>query len=236
MDLRIVHKDGSLVWVESNSRLVRDPVTAEPTGLVLTLRDISLKKKIESELSTLALTDALTGLANRRSFDDALGREWRRALLVNSQVSLLIVDVDHFKTFNDRNGHQAGDDCLRAIANSLGRVAGRPRDLVARYGGEEFALILPGTHQEGAERVASQARSSVEALQIAHPGNDTCAWVTVSVGVATAIATAGDGMNMPEALLLAADGALYRAKALGRNRVETAILFSPVDAGRTASG
>jgi diguanylate cyclase (GGDEF)-like protein/PAS domain S-box-containing protein len=236
MDFRIVHKDGRLIWVESNCRLVRDPATAAPTDLVLTLRDISLKKQIEAELAELARTDGLTGIANRRAFDDELEREWRRAVRDKAQMSLLMVDVDHFKSFNDHNGHQVGDDCLRAVANALVDAVRRPGDLVARYGGEEFALILPGTGQEGALQLAAAALAAIEGLHLPHPGNETCAWVTASIGVATAVATSGGTIRMPEGLLQAADMALYKAKAGGRNRVETALVLSAAEAGRTASG
>jgi diguanylate cyclase (GGDEF)-like protein/PAS domain S-box-containing protein len=235
MDFRIVHKDGHDVWVESNCRLVRDPGTGAPSDLVLTLRDISLKKQIETELAALARTDGLTGVANRRAFDDLLEREWGRAVREGSQMSLLMIDVDHFKAFNDHNGHQVGDDCLRAIANALVKTVKRPGDLVARYGGEEFALILPGTDQEGGLRLADAARAAIEALSLPNPGNPTCAWVTASIGVATAVATSGGTIRMPEGLLQAADLALYKAKASGRNRVETALVLSSAEAGRTAS-
>jgi diguanylate cyclase (GGDEF)-like protein len=221
--------------VESNTRLVRDPATGAPSDLVLTLRDISLKKQIETELAALARTDGLTGVANRRAFDDLLDSEWARAVRDRSRVSLLMVDVDHFKSFNDHNGHQVGDDCLRAVANALAATVRRPGDLVARYGGEEFAVILPGTDQEGALELGEAALAAIEALRLPNPGNETCAWVTVSIGVATAVAASGGTARMPEGLLQAADLALYKAKAAGRNRVETALILSAADGGRAAA-
>jgi diguanylate cyclase (GGDEF)-like protein/PAS domain S-box-containing protein len=236
MDFRIVHKDGHLIWVESSCRLVRDPATGAPSDLVLTLRDISLKKQIEAELAALARTDALTGVANRRAFDDLLEREWARAVREGSRLTLLMVDVDNFKSFNDHNGHQVGDDCLRAVANALVDSVSRPGDLVARYGGEEFAVILPDTDQKGALRLAAAALAAIEALQLPNPGNAACPWVTVSIGVATAVATSGGTIRMPEGLLQAADMALYKAKAAGRNRVETALVLSAGGGGRAAAG
>lgn len=235
MDFRIVHRDGRLIWVESNCRLVRDPATGAPSDLVLTLRDISLKKQIEAELAELARTDGLTGVANRRAFDDMLAREWGRAVRDAGALSLLMVDVDHFKSFNDHNGHQVGDDCLRAVANALVGTVKRPGDLVARYGGEEFALILPGTDQKGALRLAEIARAAIEGLRLPNPGNATCAWVTASIGVATAVATSGGTIRMPEGLLQAADLALYKAKAAGRNRVEAALVLTSAEGGRAAA-
>jgi len=235
LEFRMIRRDGSPIWVETNCRTVRDPA-GRPSDLVLTMRDISLKKAIESELSDLARSDGLTGVANRRAFDEALNREWARSLRGGSQMSLLLIDVDHFKAFNDRNGHQVGDDCLRTVASTLSALFKRPADLVARYGGEEFAIILPDTDPKGALLLAGQTRIAIEALGISNPVDDGYRQLTVSIGAATAMATAGGTVGMPEGLLLAADGALYKAKANGRNRVETALLLAPCeDSPRRAS-
>lgn len=225
LEFRVVHRDGSPVWVETNCRTVRD-AAGVPVGVVLSMRDISLKKKIEVELSELARTDGLTGLANRRTFDDVLAREWARTLRDDTAMSLLIADVDHFKNFNDTNGHQVGDDCLRAVAAALKAVFTRPGDVVARYGGEEFGIVLPGTDQPGAILMAERARAAIEQAAVTHRSSETSGVVTVSIGVATSIAIPGGTVRMPEGLLQAADGALYRAKANGRNRVEAALLLS----------
>lgn len=227
IEFRMLHKNGSTVWVETNCRTLKDEA-GRTTDLILMMRDISLKKELELELTKRASTDALTGIANRRAFDETLTREWARAMRSKNRLSLLVVDVDHFKKFNDHFGHQVGDDCLRGVAASLSAAVKRPTDLVARYGGEEFALILPDTDQEGALQVADRILAEVAALALPHPKSDTSDRVTVSVGVATAIAMSGGTMRMPEGLLQAADSALYKAKSAGRNRVETALLLSPL--------
>jgi diguanylate cyclase (GGDEF)-like protein len=228
LDFRMIRRDGTAVWVETNCRTVRDPATGRPSDLILTMRDVSHKKAIEEELSTLARTDGLTGLANRRAFDETLEREWNRTLRSAAPLSLLVIDADHFKIFNDCNGHQVGDDCLRTIAKTLRELFNRPSDLVARYGGEEFALILPHTDQDGALHVAEKARLAVADLRISNRGLGNISQdMTVSIGVATAVAAVGGTIKMPEGLLQAADHALYRAKALGRNRSEAALLLSP---------
>ena len=224
--VRMRTKDGTLIWVEFTARVVRDPLTHAAVEAVVIMRDISESKELEEKLSALALTDALTGLANRRAFDETLEREWKRTVREGSQISLLLLDVDHFKEFNDQNGHQVGDDCLRAVAEAI-IGARRATDIAARYGGEEIAVILPSTDSAGGVEVAEKIRLAVEALRITHDGNpEGGGWVTVSVGVATALSRYGGTMRMPESLLLAADNALYKAKREGRNRVATALLVA----------
>ncbi|WP_026289318.1 diguanylate cyclase [Thioalkalivibrio sp. ALMg11] len=171
------------------------------------------RKKVEAELARQARVDGLTGLANRREFDAVLERECGSRREVN--LALLMIDIDQFKPYNDRFGHQRGDDCLRQVAQVLRAAANRPTDLVARYGGEEFACILPDTTLEGARAVAERVRRKVESLQLGHPDNVTDA-VTVSVGVS---AVDGGRSVAPEDLLGEADRQLYRAKREGRNRV-----------------
>jgi diguanylate cyclase (GGDEF)-like protein len=180
-----------------------------------------------------ALTDGLTGLANRRAFDEALDREWRITLRQGTQISLLLLDIDCFKGFNDKYGHQVGDDCLRAVASALATSLLRPGDITARYGGEELAVILPDTDGPGAIEVAERIRANVQALSIPHETNNAGNYlVSVSVGVATAISLVGGTMTMPEGLLTAADTALYKAKQEGRNRVASALLLTTIETSR----
>ncbi|MCU1262105.1 MAG: diguanylate cyclase with sensor [Bryobacterales bacterium] len=224
--IRMLKKDGATAWMENHARLVRDSATGEPQEFVVVMRDITKRKLLEERLSALALTDGLTGLSNRRAFDDALEREWKHTLQEGSQISLLLLDIDHFKEFNDRYGHQVGDDCLRTVAAAV-RGTVRATDIVARYGGDEITIILPTADTSGAVEAAEKGRSAIEALRITHEGNpEGGGWVTASVGAATALAREGGTMRMPESLLLAADNALYKAKHGGRNCVATALLVA----------
>jgi len=176
----------------------------------------ALLQQANEELFRLATTDALTGIANRRSFDDHLEREWRRMVREQSPLSLLMADIDFFKNYNDRYGHQAGDACLHAVAEAIRSRACRPGDFIARYGGEEFVVILPGTPAAGALYIAEEIRRAVRALEIPHADSRVDAFVTLSLGVAQTVPAAG---RTPEALLREADRALYAAKNQGRNRV-----------------
>lgn len=224
---RWTHKDGHLVWIEVNGRMVRTP-EGEPHEIIIITRDITERKALEEQLSQLALTDSLTGLHNRRSFDDMLDREWQRTLRTGSPTSLLLLDLDHFKLLNDTYGHTVGDDCLRAVARALSGTVRRGADLCARYGGEELAVILPDTGFEGARQVAESVRLAVLRLHIPHRENlEGDGLLSASIGVATALGRCGGTMRMPEALLQAADAALYRAKHHGRNRVEGGLLLTP---------
>jgi diguanylate cyclase (GGDEF)-like protein/PAS domain S-box-containing protein len=228
--VRVRKKDGSLVWIEINPREMRDPVSGESREAVIVMRDVTERTLLEEKLAALAMTDALTGLENRRAFDEALEREWKRTLREGTQMSLLLLDVDHFKRFNDLYGHQVGDDCLRAVGQAaVGAV--RQTDIVARYGGEEIAIILPRVDAPGAAEAAEKVRAAVEALRLTHAENPEGGdWLTVSIGAATALARHGGTMRMPESLLLAADHALYKAKHAGRNCVMTGMLIAPRDA------
>jgi diguanylate cyclase (GGDEF)-like protein len=172
----------------------------------------------DERLEMLAVTDSLTSLSNRRAFDDALTAEWRRAARSGRPLSLLMLDIDHFKRFNDSFGHQAGDECLRSVAAAIRANVRQAVDTPARYGGEEFAVILPYTDEVGALGVAEKLRAAVEALGIARASRDK-APVTVSLGVATAHP---NGQGEPALLVATADKALYAAKAAGRNRAMAA--------------
>lgn len=168
------------------------------------------------ELLRLAQLDGLTGIANRRYFDSYLDNEWRRAARNGHSLGLLLIDVDHFKAYNDLYGHQAGDDCLRRVTSALAAQLSRAGDLLARYGGEEFALILPETTLESAGQLAALLNRSVTALQIPHSASPTAPHVTISLGVA--VVHASKDAN-PASLVEQADRALYQAKAEGRDRV-----------------
>jgi len=167
------------------------------------------------ELRRLSNQDGLTGIANRRLFDEFLDRMWRQAVRNAEPISLVMVDIDNFKLYNDRYGHQAGDECLRRVAAALQEQVGRAADFVARYGGEEFAVILAFTDLPGAMNVAERLRVAVEGLHIEQQSDKSV--VTISLGVAMATPRPGSD---PQELVLAADQALYRAKEKGRNRVE----------------
>jgi diguanylate cyclase (GGDEF)-like protein len=170
------------------------------------------------KLENLASQDGLTGIANRRRLDETLDFEWRRAIRDHSDFSVLLIDVDHFKSYNDIYGHLSGDNCLRQIAEAALEAVHRPADLLARYGGDEFAVVLPNTNGVGAWEIAEQIRSSVENRRAPHQGNPHGV-VTVSIGCATQLP---DRNSSYSTLLLSADSALYKAKYGGRNRIESA--------------
>nr|WP_294528291.1 diguanylate cyclase [uncultured Rhodopila sp.] len=170
---------------------------------------------INRHLETLVATDALTGVANRRAFDLTSAREWLRTAREATPMSLLLLDIDHFKAFNDFYGHQAGDACLRTVATAAASVLRRPGDMLARYGGEEFAVILPGIGLDGAVGIAEQIRTVIAHRRIAHDPS-TLGYVTVSIGAACLTPSAESTV---ETLTARADAALYAAKRRGRNRV-----------------
>ncbi len=168
------------------------------------------------ELDRLSRTDYLTHVANRRYFEESLEAEWSRAIRGKHSVTLLMIDVDCFKAYNDRYGHIEGDECLQAVAKTLVETAKRPADQVARFGGEEFVLLLPETN-EGAMALAERCRQKIEDLGIEHEESEAGKCVTVSIGVATLTPEAAT--QSARALVKAADEALYQAKQQGRNRV-----------------
>lgn len=223
---RVIRGDGTLLWVETASRQIGAYEPGKPGDRVLVMRDVTERKALEERLTEFAMKDGLTGLANRRAFDEALAREWSRAASEGSHLSLLLLDLDHFKLFNDSYGHQVGDDCLRAVASALRPVARNPDDLVARYGGEEIAIILARGDSNDAATAAAKACEFVEALAIPHKASSVPAGVvTVSIGVATAVARNGGREDVPSALLAAADRALYQAKGAGRNCYEATLVI-----------
>ncbi|MEG3178893.1 sensor domain-containing diguanylate cyclase [Sphingomonas sp. RB3P16] len=222
--VRVIRGDGSLLWVEVASRVVENLRSGTPGDRAVIMRDVSQRKALEDALRAMAMKDGLTGLANRRAFDEALLEEWNRTLAAKSQLSLLLADIDHFKKFNDAHGHQVGDDCLRSVATAFLSTAS-DKDVVARYGGEELAVVLPEANRDHAMDVAEHIRAAVEALQIPH-GVEVGGVITVSIGVATALARDGATAVMPQTLLTSADRALYLAKDAGKNCCKSALLLA----------
>jgi diguanylate cyclase (GGDEF)-like protein/PAS domain S-box-containing protein len=225
LEYRLLNKSGSYVWAEANIRPVRDPVTGMTIGILNMVRDISPRKRAEQDLKkanaaleALAITDPLTGIANRRRFDQCLITEWRRATREHEPLSLLMLDADWFKSYNDTYGHTRGDSCLKQISEAALDVVNRPGDLVARIGGEEFAVFLPNTPSQGAVDVARQICSAIRRRHLPHNSNPT-GCVTVSVGCATMVPSPGQHSCT---LVDRADDALYAAKHAGRNQVHTA--------------
>lgn len=183
-------------------------------------------RKTQLQMQEQAHTDSVTQIANRRFFDEIFNKEWRRAMRSGGTLSLMMIDVDHFKRYNDRHGHHAGDQCLQRIAQSMKTVVGRASDVVARHGGEEFAILLPNTELEDAVKLAETLRKHVEELRILHADGALPRIVTVSIGVACCTPSYLGNAAQPDAaaiypatLLNAADRALYRAKRNGRNQV-----------------
>jgi len=192
-------------------------------GMVATFKDITERKYAENtlkeaneRLERLSTLDGLTGVDNRRSFDQTIQQEWKRMQRTKDFLSLIMCDVDFFKLFNDTYGHQSGDDCLKSVARAMKGIARRGGDCVARYGGEEFAVILPVTGKKNAVFIAEKIRQIVEKKAIAHGKSSVAPFVTLSLGVATVIP---DDQGTPELLIKCADEALYLAKSSGRNRV-----------------
>jgi diguanylate cyclase (GGDEF)-like protein/PAS domain S-box-containing protein len=222
VECRVRKRNGEYIWVEAALRLVRDPETGKPSGILNTVRDISERKHSEQQLreaynkvEALALTDGLTGMANRRRFDQYLATEWRRSTRDRLPLSLLMLDVDMFKMYNDTYGHQRGDNCLKQIAEACRDVISRPGDLVARIGGEEFVVVLPNTESEGALLVANEICASLGSRQLPH-SSSPFGIVTISIGCATLVPQIG--RYAPD-LIAMADHAMYAAKRSGRNQV-----------------
>jgi len=184
----------------------------------------SQQKLLETNMELRRLTnlDGLTGLANRRYFDEYLDAEWKRSLRERREISVLMLDVDHFKPFNDTYGHVAGDEALKQVAATILASCDRSTDLGARYGGEEFSLVLPGTPAGGARLVAEKLRRAIEALKIPHATSPTAPHLTASIGIASVLPDRADGVM---SLVHSADRGLYEAKRLGRNRAVPASML-----------
>ena len=221
-DAKVIYRNatsaGPSIWLETTLHATRSATTGQVNGVVAISRDMTEHKDLQQSLAVLATSDGLTSLANRRHFDDRLKEEWARARRDGTALSLLMVDVDYFKKFNDLYGHQAGDGCLKALAGVLAREARRPGDLAARYGGEEFVMLLPGTDEAGSAQVGERIRTALRELALPHAHNPISRIVTVSLGGATGWPNK-DGPVDPMSLVAAADRALYAAKHEGRDRL-----------------
>lgn len=226
-DYRALTKDNGYVWIRDVVHVVRNQ-NGEVDSLIGFMFDISERKKAEEklislqkELEALSFKDGLTGVANRRRFDSALESEWASAKRSAQPLSLIMLDVDFFKQYNDRYGHLLGDECLKSIGQALGKTATRPRDVVARYGGEEFALILPETDEAAARTIAERCRQQIKSLRIPHEDSAVSNFVTVSMGVGSVSPHAGmEATHCVDAV----DKLLYQAKLNGRHRIEFASL------------
>lgn len=179
-------------------------------------------EELNMQLLKLANIDGLTGIANRRSFDERFAEEWARAMRNRVPISLIMFDVDLFKLYNDKYGHLEGDECLKKIAITAQKIACRPADTVARYGGEEFVVLLPDTDSSGARVLAEKMRVEVEALHIPNPDSSVSPYITISLGVVTAVPEA-DAAPDSDLLIKLADDALYQAKNAGRNQEFVAV-------------
>ncbi len=215
------HKNGGQIFGSLSAKIVN--LQGIPHIISVT-RDISANKQAKEQLEesnrkleALSITDGLTGLANRRHFDEVLAKEYARHIRTGAELSLIMLDIDHFKAFNDCYGHVSGDECLRQIGRAIAEGASRAADLAARYGGEEFACILPETDRAGAVVIAEQIRRGIQALAIPHRGSAVAECVTASLGLATVICSADQAV---EELITRSDEMLYLAKSNGRNRVE----------------
>jgi len=223
-DVEILHyrRDGTPFWNGVTISPAPDPCGRGTTFLVV-MRDVTARRRADDRVAALAdrlhdlaMSDPLTGIANRRSFDATLEREWRRAARARGSTTLAMIDIDHFKSFNDQFGHPAGDACLKTVARALDSVIRRPTDFVARYGGEEFAVLMPDLDQTAALTMATRLVDAVRIAQIEHPCVPS-GRLSISCGVVTAHPHADEGGI--DHFIRAADQALYRAKAAGRNQV-----------------
>lgn len=212
-ELEFIDSEGNSIWFNISAQLETNDETSldEITFIAI---DVSDHKRIE----ILSLTDSLTGIANRRHLDSVLQNEIKRMKRNNTSLSLLMLDVDFFKQYNDIYGHQEGDSCLKQLSNVLVQCTQRPADLAARYGGEEFILLLPEADNKGANTVAELVMKSVSQQNIEHSGSTVAQHVTVSIGIATVQAA---DINTPEEIIKIADERLYKAKSMGRNTLSS---------------
>lgn len=221
-DYRALTADGNYIWIRDVVHVVRDDEGAVE-ALIGFMFDISERKKTEQELvslkqelENLSLTDSLTGVGNRRRFNAVLEEEWNHARRNQQPLSLIMLDIDFFKQYNDHYGHLRGDDCLMQVAKALSGAAKRTKDFFGRFGGEEFMLVLPETDEAAAKTVADRCRQLILKEQIIHANSPVGQLLTISLGVATIIPNSDDD---PLAFVESVDRLLYRAKQQGRNQV-----------------
>ncbi|MBI1423365.1 MAG: diguanylate cyclase [Gammaproteobacteria bacterium] len=221
-DYRALTKDGGYVWIRDVVHVVRNS-DGEVESLVGFMFDISERKKTEEKLLTLqkeleelSFNDGLTGISNRRKFDMIMQTEWNNARRTRQPLSVMLIDIDFFKQYNDFYGHLQGDDCIRLVAQLLNSAVARPRDLVARFGGEEFVMVLPETDHASALRIANKCQRLIQDQKIPHEKSSVSDLVTVSVGVSTIIPED----NKLDKFIKSVDRLLYKAKKNGRNRIE----------------
>jgi len=213
---RFMKKDGSYIWVESTLRSMKRG-NGNIVEWIAASRDITEQKEIEGKLKDMSYIDGLTEIHNRRYFDEIIVREWDKAIINSEPISLLILDIDYFKNYNDTYGHLKGDECLKFVASSINNLILRGSDFVARYGGEEFVIISNNTNESGALVIAERVRRNVEALKIENINSEVKTTLTISIGVATILPNTT--INFKK-LIANADEALYKAKKNGRNRCE----------------
>ncbi len=224
-DYRALTANGEYVWIRDVVHVVRD-AQGHVDSLIGFMFDITERKQTEEkllslqkELEDLSYLDSLTGVANRRKFDAVLKKEWGEARHNTQPLSLILLDVDFFKRYNDHHGHVEGDNCLRRIAQALAAAANRPRDFFARYGGEEFVLVLPASDERAATAVAERCRRTIFKAQIPHDNSPLGQMITVSMGSGTVIPTASED---PKSFIDLVDRRLYQAKRAGRNQIVSA--------------
>lgn len=221
-DYRALTRDGEYVWIRDVVHVVRRP-DGSVDSLIGFMFDITARKQAEDkilqlqrELEVLSYRDSLTGVANRRMFDTLYPVEWAKARATGEPLSLVLVDIDYFKQYNDYYGHLQGDECLRRVARVLDAGASRSRDLCARFGGEEFVLLLPATDAEAARGVAERCRKLLRAEAIPHPRSGAGRELTLSMGVGTIVPGSDDDQDV---FLARVDRRLYQAKSAGRDRI-----------------
>ena len=216
VDGSIFMADARRIMCQSGIRHLAVTENGEFIGLLSAMNFFEYYKDVEEHLSNLAVHDGLTGIYNRRYFDETLAREWKRTMREKAPLSLIMLDIDYFKKYNDTYGHQAGDECLRQVATTISGALRRPADMAARYGGEEFVVVLPNLKLEDSAKFGETIRAKIEALKMEHKQSDANPFITVSLGIASVVPSS---ISSYEELVGAADKALYSAKNKGRNRV-----------------